>query len=281
MNSFGEHLTCPICSRDLTYRETERLCRCEAGHGFDRARQGYINLLPSHHKKSRDPGDSKEMMAARRAFLTQGHYEPVSDRLNRLLTENLADAAPHVLDIGCGEGYYADRLLRALGPDARLWGLDISRDAVRAAAAGCKNCTWLVCSSSRIPLKSGSFHGIYSVFSPIDAGEVARLLRPEGVFIRVLPGPEHLMSLRRLIYPEVVRGPEPAAQTEGPLRCTEILSLTYEMTLDGAEAETLIRMTPHYWKTTKAHKTVLAELEAVSVTVDMRFLVYRQNLTAL
>lgn len=60
----------------------------------------------------------------------------------------------------------------------------------------------------------------------------------------MLPGPEHLMSLRRLIYPEVVRGPEPAAQTEGPLRCTEILSLTYEMTLDGAEAETLIRMTP-------------------------------------
>ena len=277
MNSFGEHLTCPLCGKALTYIDAERLCRCGAGHGFDRARQGYVNLLPSHHKKSRDPGDSKEMMAARRAFLAGGHYEPVSDRLNRLLGETLAAAGPCVLDIGCGEGYYAGRLLAALGADARLWGLDISRDAVRAAAAVCKTCTWLVCSSSRIPLRSGVFDGIYSVFSPIDEGEVARLLKPEGVFIRVLPGPEHLMSLRRLIYPEVVRGPEPEPRRDGPLPCADIQTLTYEMTLDGAEAETLIRMTPHYWKTTKAHKTVLAELQAVPVTVDMRFLIYKQR----
>lgn len=94
-----------------------------------------------------------------------------------------------MLDIGCGEGYYAGRLLAALGADARLWGLDISRDAVRAAAAVCKTCTWLVCSSSRIPLRSGVFDGIYSVFSPIDAGEVARLLKPEESLSGCCPAP--------------------------------------------------------------------------------------------
>ena len=48
-------LACPICSEPLN--AVDNGVACPAGHRFDRARQGYLNLLPVQHKNSRDPGD--------------------------------------------------------------------------------------------------------------------------------------------------------------------------------------------------------------------------------
>jgi len=49
-------LACPICSEPLNAVDNGVVC--PAGHRFDRARQGYLNLLPVQHKNSRDPGDN-------------------------------------------------------------------------------------------------------------------------------------------------------------------------------------------------------------------------------
>lgn len=107
-------LACPICSAPLN--EVDNGVVCPAGHRFDRARQGYLNLLPVQHKNSRDPGDNLAMVEARRDFLNAGHYAPVARRLAALAAERKPQ---RWLDIGCGEGYYtaqiADALLRADG----------------------------------------------------------------------------------------------------------------------------------------------------------------------
>ncbi len=79
---------------------------CPQRHQFDMAKEGYVNLLPVQHKRSRDPGDSAEMMQARRAFLDAGHYQPLRDAIVAQLREWLDEKATAVLDIGCGEGYY-------------------------------------------------------------------------------------------------------------------------------------------------------------------------------
>lgn len=60
-------LICPLCSAALG--EVDNGVACPAGHRFDRARQGYLNLLPVQHKKSLDPGDNAAMVEARRQFL--------------------------------------------------------------------------------------------------------------------------------------------------------------------------------------------------------------------
>ena len=99
-------LACPICSEPLNTVDNGVVC--PAGHRFDRARQGYLNLLPVQHKNSRDPGDNQAMVEARRDFLNAGHYAPVAKRLAQLA----AGYAPrHWLDIGCGEGYYTAQIL--------------------------------------------------------------------------------------------------------------------------------------------------------------------------
>src|SRR5690606_15925279 len=190
-------LICPVCQAPLS--EADGGVACEAGHRFDRARQGYLNLLPVQHKKSRDPGDNAAMVEARRRFLDGGHYAPIAERL----AQRVAELAPATwLDIGCGEGYYSERIARAL-PDARGYALDISREAVRRACKRAPQMTWMVASMARIPLADASCGVLTSVFSPLDWAEVLRLLPPGGVLLRVGPTREHLMELRQRLYDEV------------------------------------------------------------------------------
>ena len=52
--------------------------RCDAGHAFDVARQGYVSLLPGAPRPR--SGDTAEMVAARAAFLGAGHFDPLARR---------------------------------------------------------------------------------------------------------------------------------------------------------------------------------------------------------
>ncbi len=96
--------TCPLCHQPLTQINNSVIC--PQRHQFDVAKEGYINLLPVQHKRSRDPGDSAEMMQARRAFLDAGHYQPLRDAVINLLRERLDQSATAILDIGCGDSGY-------------------------------------------------------------------------------------------------------------------------------------------------------------------------------
>ncbi|MHB8820900.1 MAG: putative RNA methyltransferase, partial [Pseudomonadaceae bacterium] len=118
-------LICPICQAPLS--AVDNGVACPATHRFDRARQGYLNLLPVQHKNSRDPGDNQAMVEARRRFLDGGHYAPLARRLAELAAER---APRRWLDIGCGEGYYTAQLAAAL-PRAEGYALDISREAIK------------------------------------------------------------------------------------------------------------------------------------------------------
>lgn len=96
--------SCPLCHQPLSREKNSYIC--PQRHQFDMAKEGYVNLLPVQHKRSRDPGDSAEMIQARRAFLDAGHYQPLRDAIVAQLRERLDEKATAVLDIGCGEGYY-------------------------------------------------------------------------------------------------------------------------------------------------------------------------------
>ena len=50
--------SCPLCHQPLTQANNSFVC--PGRHQFDVAKEGYVNLLPVQHKRSRDPGDSAE-----------------------------------------------------------------------------------------------------------------------------------------------------------------------------------------------------------------------------
>ena len=92
---------CPLCGEKLTGDST---LKCTKGHCFDRAKEGYWHLLPVQSMRTKAPGDSKEMVAARRAFLNAGYYGIFGQAAGELCLEYGQPAAPgaalHLLDAG-------------------------------------------------------------------------------------------------------------------------------------------------------------------------------------
>lgn len=258
-------LVCPICQAAL--ERHDNAVKCAAGHSFDRARQGYLNLLPVQHKKSRDPGDNAAMVEARRQFLGAGHYAPLARRLAELAAER---APARWLDIGCGEGYYTAQLAEAL-PGSDGYALDISREAVKAACRRAPQLTWMVASMARVPLADASCQLLASVFSPIDWNEAARLLPAGGGVLRLGPARDHLLELRQKLYDEVREYVEDKHLADLPdeLRLAHSESLGFRIALDTREArETLLAMTPHGWRVNaQRRERILAEPFEVTVAV--------------
>jgi 23S rRNA (guanine745-N1)-methyltransferase len=237
--------SCPLCHARLT--RSEKSFTCPQGHQFDMAKEGYVNLLPVQHKRSRDPGDSAEMMQARRAFLDAGHYQPLRDTVAQLLRDNLSTPSA-ILDIGCGEGYYTALFADvAREKGAETYGLDVSKVAIRAAAKRYSSVTFCVASSHRLPFEDASMDAVVRIYAPCKAEELARVVKPGGWVITVTPGPRHLMELKGLIYDDV-RLHAPHSEQLAGFSLQQEQTVAYEMKLKGDEAVALLQMTPFAWR---------------------------------
>ena len=66
---------CPNCASPLVpmLEQKPYVLRCERGHSFDLAKQGYVNLLRTNKSGDRI-GDDKLSARSRRDFLNKGYY---------------------------------------------------------------------------------------------------------------------------------------------------------------------------------------------------------------
>lgn len=223
-------------------------------------------------KRSLDPGDSKEMVAARRRFLAAGHYQPIADAVARALLAGLP-AAASCLDAGCGEGYYLRRLAAAAGAGRTLslLGLDISRWAVLAAAKQDRRPNWVVGSNASLPVPTGTVDRLLCLFGFPVHGEFARVLKAGGKLVQVDAGPEHLRELREIIYPALKPQRPIAAPTPAGFRHLGTETLGYSLALAGTEPiADLLAMTPHLYRASAEGRARAAALTALTLTVDVR-----------
>ncbi len=270
-------VACPICAA-ATADHAGRALICPSGHSFDRAREGYYNLLVVQHKASRDPGDSKPMVAARRRILDAGVYAPVAEQVSARVVElarGRTDFA--ILDAGCGEGYYLEAIAAALkagGPDGyRLAGIDISKWAMQAAAKRNRDIFWAVGSNKRMPFTQPCLDLIVCMFG-FPVWESFAAAQPSGGHVLLVdPAPDHLIELRTIIYPTVARaeaqGSLDAAERTG-YRRVEQQRVTFTIELVGrAQIADLLAMTPHDHRAPQAGRESLAAREQLTVTVDV------------
>jgi 23S rRNA (guanine745-N1)-methyltransferase len=181
---------CPACREP--FAPADAGLSCANGHRVDRAREGYVNLLPTAGR--RPPGDDAAAVRARRALFDRGHYEPVA----RAVAAAVAAVRPGaVLDAGCGEGSYLAAVTAATGAEG--WGVDVSKPAVRLAARRHREHRYAVASSRDLPFEDAVFDAVVSVFAPRAFAEFSRVLRPSGVIVLASPGPEHLDAVRALL----------------------------------------------------------------------------------
>ena len=276
---------CPVCHLDLgedpaaepsaRVGRPARAWRCDNGHGFDIAREGYVNLLITHQRRRREPGDSAAMVRARRAFLDGGWYEPVREAL----AAHAPDEGESACDAGCGEGYYT-RLWRD------VWCIDISKTAVRLAAGRAADAgggaRYAVASAFDLPLADESIDVLVSVFAPLDSAEFERVVRPGGKVVTLTPGPDHLAGLAALLFETVEPHPGdgPFDRPGGPIGLTRESSerIRYDLDLDRPGAVgALLGMTPWAWYVSPETRASVAARAALATPVDVVLTTYRRR----
>lgn len=259
---------CPVCGKALT-REESRYA-CPGGHSFDRAREGYVNLLPANRQHSKMPGDDKVMTSARTRFLEGGWYAPLRNKLCGLAGQALPSGGT-LLDAGCGEGWYTAALAEVVAAKGgRTAGVDLSKPAVKKAARRCREAEIAVCSVYHLPLADASVDLLVDCFSPLAAEEFYRVLSPGGKFLYVVPGPRHLWELKEILYDAPYENEEKAEEYPG-FALEKVVPVETSFTLtDPQDIQALYHMTPYTWKTPREGAARLAEVESLTVTGQFR-----------
>lgn len=165
---------------------------CDRGHSFDVARSGYINLLQPQDRRSNQPGDTPEAVAARRRLHDRGVTDPLLKAIAEIVAPSSNEA---VLDAGCGDGFYLGSLARQTGLSAH--GVDISVPAIEAASRRYPDCQWIVANADRfVPYAGGSFSIVMSITARMNASEFRRVVKDDGRLLIALPAPDDLIELR-------------------------------------------------------------------------------------
>lgn len=221
---------CPVCRGKLNVTEQGSFL-CRKKHCFDLAAKGYINLLTTQgtHPNKYD----KNLFECRNRIFGDGFYDRVLEEILRTVEdyfpkpewkpEPVAEQRPkprpeancgqalavevseqlNILDVGCGEGFYANWLSRRCG-GANLFGLDIVKEAIQIACREPSQVKWMVGNLADIPLFNSSFHVLLNVLTPANYKEFCRILKSEGILIKVVPGSEYLKEIRGCVCEQLV-----------------------------------------------------------------------------
>jgi 23S rRNA (guanine745-N1)-methyltransferase len=263
------NLICPICGFQLNNEGKRYVCPNQ--HSFDIARQGYVHLLPVQQKHSKNPGDTREQVLSRREFLEAGFYAPIAEAL--IETAKELGITGQILDVGCGEGYYSARLADALG--ARVTGLDISKEAVRCAAAKYKGKQWLCATAAHIPVEDGSADLLTSLFALTLPEEFRRVLKKDGYFFQVLAAEDHLLGLKGIIY-DTLTHQEKNTEPEIPgFERVKSVPIRFSFTVEGQQVQNLLSMTPHVFRIGKEGAERLRKTERLTDTASCVLNVFR------
>jgi 23S rRNA (guanine745-N1)-methyltransferase len=302
---------CPLCKDPFldidsaSAKLENKTLQCANKHSFDRAKQGYFNLLPVQHKNSKTPGDDEGMVQARRRFFESAPYMPLVESIaaciNTYLREShsensaLTNEEPKkpaikvprnpcactgspikIYDSGCGEGFYLNTLSAILPDNYQFAGHDISKAAIIAAAKKNKDKQLVVASTINIPLQDNAVDVVYQIFAPSCPDEYRRILHHHGLLIVVEPASEHLFEIKQKVYDK----PEKHQVAEAGIVGFSLLEekiITFPVNLESAEIRlALLQMTPFYWRATDESKAQI-ENELHSVTASFVLRVYQNS----
>jgi len=251
---------------------------CSNGHSHDVAKEGYVNLLLVQHKNSKQPGDNKQMVNGRRAFLALGFYQPLADAISNIFNQHLATLTPEsevsFFDAGCGEGYYMAQVSQSCNrTDLKIEfsGLDISKFAIQKAAKKYSKNHFAVASTFQLPLENNSQDAVLQIFAPSSELEIHRVLKSNGIWITVNPAANHLFEFKQALYDKPTEHKTEQVTPQG-FELTQQLNISFVMQLiEPEQRENLLMMTPYYWSATAEKKQNLVDnLQQFTTDFDIR-----------
>jgi 23S rRNA (guanine745-N1)-methyltransferase len=219
------------------------------------------------------------MVKARRCFLDSGAFAGLADHIRCAIRELHAgaDGPVDIVDAGCGEGHFLGALEPAV--TGSLYGLDVSKEAIRLAARRHAGCRWIVTNTMRtIPFASASIDAVLSVLAPRNVDEFARILKARGHLVVVVPGPDHLVEARALLMADArdyqAKADEAIELCARRFSLGQRKSLTSQMVLDKDLLGDLVQMTPLFWRSTQEAKSSFGDLAELRVTMSFVLLTF-------
>ena len=264
-------LRCPVCGAETKREKNSLYCAGARRHCFDFAKEGYVNLASS---KAAGGGDDAALIRARTAFLSAGHYAPFADRICTRLYE--FSKGKTVLDAGCGEGYYAERMAAS---GFSVFGIDLSKNGVKHAAKATKGREELLFAVAGIfdlPVADASVDAVVSLFAPVCEAEFLRVLKPGGILLLAGAAPDHLFALKRALYDTPYQN-EPRADLPANMKLLHTERLAFDMALDGEALGNLFAMTPYFYRTSKEGLERLAALQSLTVNGEFDIYIYQKE----
>ena len=273
-----EIFICPLCRAALV--EAEGVMRCPAGHSYDVARSGYVNLHRPGIKSNAKSGDPEDMVTARRKFLARGHYDRWAQAAAAIAFRCFGRRPDVFIDAACGEGRHTltmkDELRPAftLGVDASKRAADIAQKALRRRDDS-DTARFIAGNIFDMPIFSECADVVSVLFAPIPYAEARRVLRPGGLLMICSAGREHLVELRRAIYDEVRFKEAQNIIPEG-FKAAARDNVTYSIALDGEALGELFCMTPFCRRALRCAPERLAASGCSDMTVSVDVAVFRK-----
>ncbi len=269
-------LQCPVCGASLRLSEPGKSLLCTGGktHCFDIARKGYVNLCPGRPSG----GDSAEAVRARTAFLEKEYYRPFAEAVCHTLAHVLSEGM--VVDAGCGEGYYTNRVAQTAG--FSCLGFDLSRAAVEKAASNATaqnlRAAYAVAGLYALPVRDAGVPAVMNLFAPCAENEFCRVLRPGGILLVAGAGENHLYSMKKTIYDTPYKN-EPRRDLPRHMERISHQTLRYELRLENvADRYNLFSMTPYFYRTSKEDANKLALPDVLVTEAEFDIDVFRKPL---
>lgn len=168
---------CPICHSEMIFKDKNSLM-CYKKHCFDISKQGYINFLT----KKQSTKYTKELFECRRYIFQEKFYLPLQEQLASLIEEyRISTEKVKVLDIGCGEGYYAHELNKSVG-DLDIYAIDNVKEAIVLGAKSQESIKWIVGDLANIPMQTNTLDILLNIFTPSNYKEFQRILKKKWIF---------------------------------------------------------------------------------------------------
>jgi len=269
---------CPVCGNRMNINHSSSLT-CTENHCFDLSKKGYINLLLNSPKIEY----GKDMLQSRNIICNNGFFAPMLDTVSSLIEKNTNSSTDifNILDAGCGEGSHLYNILINLKDNSKYnfqgAGIDISKEGINIASGKYSDILWCVADLSKLPFRNEKFDIILSILSPSNYSEFNRVLKKNGVLIKVAPGSNYLKELRTLLYDKTDKenysNHKVINHFANNFNLLNKQDIQYNIALDEENIEHLIKMTPLSWSADKSTIEQAINLGLKNITVDFSIMI--------
>lgn len=252
---------CPKCKAIAAIQDNT--LKCSNNHSYDFSKKGYIHLLPNYKNSKYHT----KLFLARDAIFSKSYYKHILDSIITILSK---EKFKHLIDVGCGEGYYI-RNLKEIFLDCYFYGLDNSKEAITYATMSDKKNPYMLANLSNLPFSSSSIDIMLNILSPANYEEFFRVLKKDGFIIKIIPTANYLKEIREIFANTDYSNQETIDNIEKYCQIVDKIKVSKQFSLDYQDAENFLQMTPLTFSKTIGQAEI-NQLKQISVELDILLL---------